>query len=437
MRVAIIGAGPTGLATAYDLAKGGHTVTVYEAEARVGGLAAGFKDAGWDWELEKFYHHWFESDSDLLHLAEELGVRDQVIFRRPKTSYRTHGRNVQLDGYLPALLYPYLSLFGKFRFALAGIYLRLTTNWRPFENVTADAWLRKWMGRETYELLWRPLLLAKFGNEYDKVTMTWMWARIHARSTKLGTFVGGFQRFMDTFADRVRALGVTIRLGTPISEVTHSAKGLTVSTLDGQSETYERVLSTASPTLTLKLVPELANTGDYADRLRSLKSIGAVCVVLALHQPLLTDGTYWLNLPATSPDRNKNEFPFLALVEHTHFMDAAHYNGDQLIYLGDYVPVDHEYFRLTDEQLTERFTASLTKFNPAFKPDWIRKAWVFRAPYAQPVPYLNHSAHLPDTKTPIDGLYLASMSQVYPWDRGTNYAIGLGRAVAKRIIANN
>ncbi|MCA9909514.1 MAG: FAD-dependent oxidoreductase, partial [Anaerolineae bacterium] len=166
-----------------------------------------------------------------------------------------------------------------------------------------------------------------------------------------------------------------------------------------------------------------------------LRSIGALCLVLALKQPLLTDGTYWLNLPATSPNKHESRFPFLALVEHTNWMDRSHYGGDYLVYCGDYVPPDHEYFRMSEEEIFERFTAVLPTINPAFKPEWVRKSWLFRAPYAQPVPGIEHSQRIPPLETPLPGLYWASMSQVYPWDRGTNYAIEIGRRVAKIAMA--
>jgi protoporphyrinogen oxidase len=164
--------------------------------------------------------------------------------------------------------------------------------------------------------------------------------------------------------------------------------------------------------------------------------MGAVVVILALDRQLLTDGTYWLSLPASDPDKSKAEFPFLALVEHTNYMDRAHYGGDHLVYCGDYIRPDHPYFSMSEDELADLFIESLSTFNPNFSRDWIRKRWVFRVPYAQPIPYVNHSQALPDLRTPVKGLYLASMSQVYPWDRGTNYAVEMGRQAASMALSD-
>lgn len=432
MKVGIIGAGAAGLAAAWDLIRAGHSVEIYEAEAAVGGLAAGFRDEGWEWTLEKFYHHWFESDHAILGLIEEIGQRDKVIYPRPKTSYWIDGRIVRSEMNLSLLRLP-ISFLAKIRLGLAGAYLKfLTSDWKRLEQVTADEWMRRWMGEECYARLWKPLLIGKFSERYAEVNMAWMWARIRARSLRLGSFIGGFQAFLDALAQAVTERGAIIHLKTPVQgiEIREAKPALLV---NGQWRSFDRVISTSSPGLMLKLAPALRDT-DYGKQMARLESIGAVCVVLALRQSVLTDGTYWLNLPATSADKAASQFPFLALVEHTNYQDKAHYGGDVLVYCGDYVPADHEYFKLSDDELVQRFLPALAQVNPAFHPDWVRKAWVFRAPYAQPVPGIGHSRNIPPLATPLPGLYWASMSQVYPWDRGTNYAVEIGRRVARMAI---
>ncbi|MEO8397235.1 MAG: FAD-dependent oxidoreductase, partial [Chloroflexota bacterium] len=418
MKIGIIGAGATGMAAAWDLSRAGHEVTLFESEPRVGGLAGGFKDEKWDWWLEKFYHHWFETDKDILRLAEEMGVRDRIMFPRPKTSYWMNGKIIRSEiTPISALTLP-LPLLSKPRFLLGGAFLKLTPFWESLEHSTADEWMRTYMGEAGYDKFFKPLLIGKFGEEYDRVNMAWMWARVKTRSVKLGIFQGGFQAFLDTLAEAIKAQGATIRLNTPVERIGFDGGSPTVQ-VSGETLAFDRVLATTSPKLLLKLAPQLGNT-HYGDTVADLRSIGGLCVVVALKHQLLTDGTYWLSLPATSPDKKKNRFPFLALVEHTNWMDKAHYGGDHLIYCGDYAPANHEYFRMNEDELIERFVATLPTFNRDFKPEWIRKTWVFRAPYAQPIPYRNQSERIPALETPLPGVYWASMSQVYPYDRGTN-----------------
>ncbi len=432
MKIAIIGAGAAGLAAAWELSNAGHDIHVYEATDTIGGLASGFKDEGWDWSLEKFYHHWFETDADILGLAEAMGVRDKIMFPRPKTSYWMDGEIIRSEiTPISALTLP-LPLLQKPRFLAAGAFMKLTPWWQPLERVTAHDWFNVFMGEGAYNRFFRPLLIGKFGIEYDKVNMAWMWARVKTRSVRLGIYQGGFQAFMDELADQLRARGINIHLSAPVQSITFDGTSATL-TRDDVTEPFDRILSTTSPAIMLKLTPQLDRT-SYGDQMRELYSIGGLCVVLAIKQQFLTDGTYWLNLPATSPFKQESQFPFLALVEHTNWMDKAHYGGDHLLYLGDYVPSNHEYFRLSDEQLIERFLPTLTTINPDFTPDWIRKTWVFRAPYAQPVPYVNQSSRIPKLATPVPGVFWASMSQVYPYDRGTNYAVELGRRVARMMI---
>jgi protoporphyrinogen oxidase len=429
LKIGIIGAGAAGMAAAWDLARAGHEVELFEAEKSVGGLAAGFRDNGWEWSLEKFYHHWFESDKDMFALLEEMGTRDKVLFPRPKTSYWIDGKILRSEMNASALFLP-ISFLAKIRMGLAGVYLKfLTKDWRSLEKVTADSWMSRYMGDEAYGKFFRPLLIGKFSDRYKDVNMAWLWARIYTRSLRLGIYTGGFQAFLDDLAKAIEDKGTVIHLNTPVQGI-GSQDGKPTLTVSGETKTFDRVISTGSPGLMLKLAPELRDT-PYGQQMANLKSIGAICVVLALKHSVLTDGTYWLNLPATSADKRASQFPFLALVEHTNFMDKSHYNGDILMYCGDYIPVDHEYFKLSDDELVEQFLPALSKVNPNFKPDWIRKSWVWRAPYAQPVPGVNHSQNIPSLKTPLPGLYWASMSQVYPWDRGTNYAVQIGREVAR------
>lgn len=422
--IAILGAGIGGMAAAYDLRRAGHQVTIYEAADFVGGLASGFKEPHWDWYVEKYYHHWFASDRHILGLINELGWRDQVLFPRPYTVVYHKWQFYPFDSILTALMFPGLGWgIHKLRFGLVGLYLKLTNRWQPLESVTVDDWMRRWAGDRVYELMWEPLIIGKFGERYAKqVNMAWLWARLKARTTRLGTFKGGFQTFANRFANSLREMGVHIHLSTPINHIEPQAAGLLTLTTPTNPVQFDQCLVTTSPALLAHLAPSLPP--EYLSGLLNLKSMGAVVMVLSLKHQLSEQGYYWYNLPKAAG------FPFLALVEHTNYLPPEHYGGEHLVYAGDYLETDHEYFSLSQDELLQRFVEVLPRFNPNFTPDWVRKSWLFRTNYAQPVPFVNHSKNIPAIQTPIPGLYFASMSQVYPWDRGTNFAVEIGRRAA-------
>ena len=441
-RIAIIGGGVTGLTAAYDLTRPAAApgapagcparpqVTIYEHGAQLGGLAAGFKGKeSWEWPLEHFYHHLFLSDQAMLQLLEEIGFRGALKTYRPNTAIHTQGANYPLDSVTRVLRFPLIPFVDRLRMGMVIGYLRFhpARPWREFDKLRADEWLKRWMGPRAYAAAWEFQLQGKFGDYYRDVNLAWFWARVYARTTQLAYFDGGFQAFIDHLGRRVQQQGVRIQTGASVEAVRlRAGGGLTVEVAGQAPEEYDQVLSTVGPGLMTRLAPDLP--ADYLGQLNNLKSMGAVVLTVALDRKL-TEEMYWISMP------KPEGIPFLALVEHTNMIDPAHYGGDHLLYLGDYLPPDHRYFDLSAEQLLDEFAPHLAKFNPQFNRSWVTGAWVHKAKYAQPVPPVGYAAMIPATRTPLPGLFFASMSQVYPWDRGTNYAVELGRRVAGEMIA--
>jgi protoporphyrinogen oxidase len=430
-RVAIVGGGVTGLSAAYDLsapaAAGGFAVTVLEGAPYLGGLAAGFKGRPeWEWPLEHFYHHLFLSDRAMLALLNEIGFSHALKTYRPNTAIHTQGRNYPLDSVGRVLGFPLIPLIDRIRMGMVIGYLRYhpARPWRKFDKIKADAWLRRAMGRTAYEAAWEFQLQGKFGDYYHEVNLAWFWARVVARTPRLAYFDGGFQSFVDHLAQKVCQQGAAIRTRCTVQAIRPRSDGGYDVVVDGRTERFDVVLSTVSPALMQRLTPELP--AAYLGQLARLKSMGAVVLTVALDRKL-TEDMYWISLP------KREGIPFLALVEHTNMIDPSHYAGDHLLYLGDYLPPEHRYFDLSAEELLDEFAPHLTKFNPAFRRAWVTGAWVHKAKYAQPVPPVGYLEMIPALQTPLPGLFFASMSQVYPWDRGTNYAVELGRKVAAMI----
>jgi len=428
LRVAIIGGGVTGLTAAYDLtqptAQGRFEVSIFENAAYLGGLAAGFKGRPtWEWPLEHFYHHLFLSDRAMLDLLDAIGFRHALKSYRPNTAIHTQGKNYPLDSVMRVLGFPLIPFVDRLRMGLVIGYLRYhpARPWRKFDKIGADAWLRRWMGDRAYAAAWEFQLQGKFGDYYREVNLAWFWARVVARTPRLAYFDGGFQAFVDHLAECTRRQGAAITTNANVQAVRPATGGGFEVVVNGAAQHFDRVLSTVGPGAMQRLAPDLP--AAYLGQLGRLKSMGAVVLTVALDRKL-TDNMYWISLP------KREGIPFLALVEHTNMIDPCHYAGDHLLYLGDYLPPEHRYFELSADELLDEFAPHLVKFNPAFDRTWITGAWVHKAKYAQPVPPTGYLEMIPALRTPLPGLYFASMSQVYPWDRGTNFAVELGRKVA-------
>lgn len=435
-RVAIIGGGVAGLTAAYDLA--GHErlakrveVDVFEGGTELGGLAAGFYGRPeWDWPLERFYHHLFTNDEAIIQLTDELGMADKLTTHSPTTAMYRHGNLYPLDSPLRVLRFPHIPVWDRLRMGAVLAYLRYNPArpWRTYDRILADEWLSRWMGRKAYSTVWQPMLQGKFGSHYDQVNLAWFWARIYKRTQKLAYYEGGFQAFVDQLAAAARSRGVNTSLSRPITRISRSGTdSYHVVDSEGRQQSYDAVLSTVGPSLMVRLAPNLPQ--EYSVGLSRLRSMGAVVLTIALDRRLMQD-VYWANIP------KQEGLPFLALVEHTNMIDPVHYDGDHLLYIGDYLDPDHRYFGLSAEELLAEFMPHLPKFNSEFEPDWVRGVWMHKAQYAQPVPPVGYADMIPPVRTPLPGLYFASMSQVYPWDRGTNYAVEMGRDVAKLIAAD-
>ena len=421
MKIGIIGAGFGGLSAGYLLSKEGFDVTIIEADEKPGGLAVGFKEPGWKWSIEKHYHHWFYSDWAIRNLAKE--VRHKVIFERPKTSTYIDGEVYQLDSPTSLLRFSKLPMLDRLRIGAVLGYLKVMPDWRSLEAITAERFLKKYMGEVSWRILWQPLFEKKFSEYANKIPASWFWARIKKRSAKLGYPQGGYLSFAETLSKRIEDNGEII-YKTIVKSIETKNGGFEVVT-DKEKFDFDRVICTLPSSLFLKVTKNLPER--YKERLMGLKGLGAINLMLSLKKQFLDDGTYWLNV-------NERDFPFLGVIEHTNFMNKGYYGDEHMIYVGNYLPVGHRYYQVSAGDLLEEFLPFLEKINPGFSRKWVNKAYLFKTPFAQPIIPLNYSKKVPPISTPIKNLYLANIQQVYPWDRGTNYAVELGEKAADLVI---
>lgn len=425
MKVAIIGAGFTGLSAAFELTKKNHDVYVFEKDSYPGGLAIGYKEKQWNWSLEKHYHHWFTNDYSVLNLAKEIDYK--VLIQRPKTSVFVKNKIFQLDSPISVLKFPLLSVSEKIRMSSVLGFLKFFPFWKLLEGYKASKVLPKFMGKRSYQMIWEPLFFNKFGNYANGISLAWFWARITKRTPSLAYPEGGFLNFANYLVNQIKKRGGKFYFNTEILEIDRKNEKIILrfKDLSGKIKygAFDKLIVTTPSFLFLKAAPYLPI--EYKKSLGKLKGLGATNLILRLNKPFFNDGTYWLSIC----DKNA---PVMAIVEHTNFMNKKNYNNEYIVYLGNYKPIEHNYFKITKEEMLKLFDPYLKKINPNYSKALIDYE-LFKAPFAQPIIPINYSKILPKLKTPIKNVYLANIEQVYPWDRGTNYAVELGKKVSTLI----
>ncbi len=430
-RCAVVGAGLTGLVAAYRLASAGWKVTVFERYPEAGGLVASFTVGGE--RLECFYHHLFTTDTEIVALAAELELAPEIEWLPSRMGIYSQGRLWDFGTPASLLRFRPLPWLDKARFAASTLWLNRSADFRRFEEVTAREWIIAHAGRKAFDAVWGPLLHQKFAEKADEVAMVWLWGKVFLRGRsrsasglgeRLGYMNGSFARLVDALVARLRALGVRIELGNPVRRIWRSEDGLEVQARTGV-ERFETVLFTAAPAELSRVAGGQLPDADRA-RLDALSSTAALCVVLELSRSLTP--YYWLNVADPA-------FPFGGLIEHTNYIPPQRYGGRRVLYISKYLFPENPLWNARDDEVWAAYRPFLQKVNPAFDDGWVLARHHFKAAYAQPVIPCHYGSLIPPFATSIPGLFHACMAQIYPEDRGQNYAVRSGDRAAAALLS--
>jgi protoporphyrinogen oxidase len=457
VRVGVVGAGVTGLVTAYRLARDGHECDVYERWPGLGGQAATL-DVGGGHLLERYYHHLFTSDRHIADLYPELGLQDEIEWRRSSVAIYSEGHAHAFTTPLDLLRFRPLSLRSRLRMGLAVVLIqRRHRDVGPFEHLTAKSWVQREMGREVWDKVWGPLLHDKFGSHADDIAMAWLWSKLtvrrqikgrEARKELLGYPRGSWDPLFERLRGAIEAAGGRVMIDRPAVRIGRSpdAPGLEIwpgapgsfrrghdpasfEAVD-EPERYDGLVATVPSDIFLGLLDpglEQAVGADYLDRVRGSSYQTALCLLLELDRRF--GRFYWTNVADM-------EMPFIGLIEHTNFVEPERYGGRRFLYVANYVEPGDPLLELDADQLLAHYEPGLRRVNPEFSRDWVRARWLHREPAAQPIVTTGYVDRLPPLDTGVPGLVLANTTQIYPEDRGTNYSVRLGDQAAAALEAS-
>jgi protoporphyrinogen oxidase len=414
-----------GLAVAYQLALDGHQPVLFEADDRVGGMAASFDFNGL--EIERYYHFHCISDHAFLKMLDELDLADQMRWIETKMGYWYQSRLQPWGNPVALLKFKGLSLVAKFRYGLHAFLCTKRKDWTPLDNLEATGWIKRWVGAEAYEVLWRRLFDYKFYEFTDNLSAAWIWSRIRriGRSRyslfreKLGYLEGGSNTLLQAMKSAIEAKGGEVRLKSPIGKVVIESNKVHGLEVDGKSERFDKIISTIPLPYVTKLMPDLPS--DVLSKFKSVKNIAVVCVIAKLRKRVSEN--FWLNT-------NDPDMDIPGLVEYSNLRPL----DQHIVYVPFYMPGEHPKFAESDQVFLDKVKRYLKKINPDLSDDDFIDIRASRYRFAQPICDPGYLSKLPSVELPIKGLWVADTSYYYPEDRGISESIDFGRKVAKDAV---
>ncbi len=420
-KVAVIGAGVMGLACAHELLKQGHEVDIYEADDRIGGMAAHFDFAGLN--IERYYHFICKPDESLFQLLKELGIDDKLRWTDTRMGYYFEGRMHEWGNPIALLKFPGVGLISKLRYGLHAFISTRINNWQALDEQEASVWIRRWIGRRAYEVFWERLFALKFFEYKDNLSAAWIWSRIKRvgvsrkslMQEQMGYLEGGSQTLLDEFEKVIKQRGGKFHLKTVVKQVGVKNQAVDVLRTDNDSQHYDAVFSTIPLPFVADMIPGLPD--EDKQKYRSIKNMGVVCVIFQMKKPV-TDN-FWLNISDESID-------IPGIIEFSNLRPL----GAHVVYVPYYMPQTHAKHEMSNDAFIAEARAYIKKLNPDLANDDFTHAHVSRYGFAQPICPPGFLKNLPPMNSSINGLYIADTSYYYPEDRSISESVRLGREMA-------
>ncbi|MBN2328879.1 MAG: NAD(P)/FAD-dependent oxidoreductase [Candidatus Omnitrophica bacterium] len=429
MRYAIIGGGAAGCTLAWHLTRNGREVHLYERERELGGLASDIPFG--QTKLDRFYHHIFTSDLHVQAFLDRVGLTEKLHWLDSSVGFEYAGKLHPFTTPFDLLRFSPLSIASRFRVGLSALKMKRRESYEDLEDVTAEEFIIREMGESAYRILWEPLLRSKFGDRYREVSAVWFWGKVKLRGgtrTKsgsgecLGYLKDGWGQLYRRMGRQIAERGGVLRFSQLVTEIRKTGAGLLVRTRQGVEEEYDRVLVTPSVPTFLQMTPSLP--GDYKAAASKIPYQANITVALGLEKSL--SPYYWLNI--TDP-----QSPFVAVIEHTNLFSDPDYGDLIPVYLSRYLNAEHPLYQMRPSEVRELFVSHLERLFPKFQREWVKQFTFSKADYAQPLVGLHYSQNKPSFDTPIEGLSLCTMVQIYPEDRGMNYSIKIAEELLRHL----
>jgi protoporphyrinogen oxidase len=428
----IFGAGFTGLSSAYYYKKKfpKKKILIIEKENEVGGLCSliSFSKI----KLEKFYHHWFERDIHIFTLINEIQKKSKIKKSLVSTGMYYSNTQYRFNSILDILKFKPLNLINRVRLLAFLFYSRVKQDWVALDKITAHEWLKSLCGKDIYKIVWQPLLKGKFGPHYKYITAAWIWKRIKDRAENKKNisatdeyfyYEGGFGSLAEDIKNflkkkfKIKFLFDTKKVNIQKNK-DNSYNIKFYHNSNNEIKTKQILFTIPNPeiyNISKKIFPKY-----FLKKLLSIKYLGNICLILMLKKSLSKE--YWTNI-------NDANFPFVGVIEHTNLVNKKNFLNCYVVYISKYVDMKSALFKMPHKKYLNYSLFFLKKIFPNFKHETIKKSFLHRAKYAQPLTYKNYIKKKIPYLSPQKNIYICNMTQIYPRDRSTNSAVEEGKNI--------
>jgi protoporphyrinogen oxidase len=426
-KLIVIGAGPMGLMAAMELLKRGHDVAIYERDDRIGGMSASFDFDGL--EIERYYHFICKTDYPLFRLLSELGLSQTLRWTDTKMGFFFKGQLYEWGTPLALLKFKGLNFVSKFRYGLHALRAKTIRDWRPYDRIPATQWIRRWIGRRAYDVLWKSLFDLKLFEFSDQISAAWIGTRIkrvamsrrNVMQETMGYLEGGSATLLRAMEKHIKDRGGQIYLKKAIEQVQVVGGRATGIVVDGETIACDAVISTVPIQYIPKLVPTMPV--DFVDRIKLINNIPVACVILKLKFPLSEN--FWMNI-------NDRDIEIPGIIEYSNLI----HSHPAIVYAPFYMPKTHPKWKKTNQSLIDEVISYLPKINPAFRRDWVIASHCHRYEFAQTICPTGFYDMLPPMRTPISGFFMADTAYYYPEDRSINESVHTARSLVEAACAD-
>jgi len=421
---AIVGGGLLGMALAHRLARAGETVTIYEASDVLGGLAAPWKLGPVEWD--RHYHVILSSDDALRHLLRDLGLEEEIRWRKTRTGFFSAGALHSVSSAGDFIAFPLLGWIDKARLAATVLAAAHGRDRKALERISASAWARRWSGRKTADAFWNPLLRSKLGSAAPEASAAFLGATIRrmysARRARLseefGYVRGGYARILRTFSDRLAAMGVRVKCAEAVEGIYHDGDGVRLRSASGESRA-DRAILTIAPALVARM--DAPWTDAERISFETVPYLGVICASFLLRRKL--SDYYITNL--IDPG-----FPFAGVIEMTALVDPRELEGHALVYLPQYADSrDAAAFDVPDGEIERRCLDGLRRIHPDLSAADVAAFRVSRARYVSPLSTVSRPRGLERIATSIPRVEVVSSAHLRDATLNVNETVALARSV--------